>query len=397
MNRLIAKYKEKIARVNLSTTRRYIDHIDWSDRLIGIRGSRGVGKTTLLLHYLKRKYKSSDKALYLSLDDIYFTENKLYDIAEKFYKSGGETLVLDEVHKYPSWAIEIKNIYDDFFDLQVIFSGSSLLQLQKSKADLSRRAVIYNMPGLSFREFLNFELKEDFKSYTLDEIISNHVEICTEIISKIKPLEFFSKYLNYGYFPFYLENKKTFHLRLNETILTVLEVDLPQVTNINVANIRSMKKLLSIISSAVPFKPNLTSLSQRSDISINTLKVYLQYLRQAEMIILLPKVGKSLNSMSKPEKVFLHNSNMMYTLADENANIGNIRETFFANQFSHFHEMSAPKSGDFLIDDRYTFEIGGKNKTKKQIANIENAFVVKDDIEIGYKNEIPLWLFGFMY
>ena len=397
MNRLIAKYKEKIARVNLSTTRRYIDHIDWSDRLIGIRGSRGVGKTTLLLHYLKRKYKSSDKALYLSLDDIYFTENKLYDLAEKFYKSGGETLVLDEVHKYPSWAIEIKNIYDDFFDLQVIFSGSSLLQLQKSKADLSRRAVIYNMPGLSFREFLNFELKEDFKSYTLDEIISNHVEICSEIISKIKPLEFFSKYLNYGYFPFYLENKKTFHLRLNETILTVLEVDLPQVTNINVANIRSMKKLLSIISSAVPFKPNLTSLSQRSDISINTLKVYLQYLRQAEMIILLPKVGKSLNSMSKPEKVFLHNSNMMYTLADENANIGNIRETFFANQFSHFHEMSAPKSGDFLIDDRYTFEIGGKNKTKKQIANIENAFVVKDDIEIGYKNEIPLWLFGFMY
>ncbi|MCK5905974.1 MAG: AAA family ATPase, partial [Flavobacteriales bacterium] len=253
MNRLIAKYKEKIARVNLSTTRRYIDHIDWSDKLIGIRGSRGVGKTTLLLHYLKRKYKSSDKALYLSLDDIYFTENKLYDLAEKFYKSGGETLVLDEVHKYPSWAIEIKNIYDDFFDLQVIFSGSSLLQLQKSKADLSRRAVIYNMPGLSFREFLNFELKEDFKSYTLDEIISNHVEICSEIISKIKPLEFFSKYLNYGYFPFYLENKKTFHLRLNETILTVLEVDLPQVTNINVANIRSMKKLLSIISSAVPF------------------------------------------------------------------------------------------------------------------------------------------------
>jgi predicted AAA+ superfamily ATPase len=397
MNKLIAKYKEKIARLSLTTTRRYIEYIDWSDRLIGIRGSRGVGKTTLILHYLKRKYKTSDKALYVSLDDIYFTENKLYYLAERFYKSGGETLVLDEVHKYPNWAIEVKNIYDDFFDLQVIFSGSSLLQLQKSKADLSRRAVIYNMPGLSFREFLNFELKEDFKSYSLDEIINNHVEICSEIISRVKPLEFFSKYLNYGYFPFYLENKKTYHLRLNETILTVLEVDLPQVTNINVANIRSMKKLLSIISSAVPFKPNLTSLSQRSDISINTLKAYLQYLRQAELIIMLPKKGKSLNSMSKAEKVFLHNSNMMYTLADENANIGNIRETFFANQFSHFHEITAPEYGDFLIDDKYTFEIGGKSKSRKQIIDIENAFVVKDDIEIGYKNDLPLWLFGFMY
>ncbi|MCK5847460.1 MAG: ATP-binding protein, partial [Bacteroidales bacterium] len=265
------------------------------------------------------------------------------------------------------------------------------------KADLSRRAVIYNMPGLSFREFLNFEIKEDFRIYTLDEIINNHVEICYDIISKVKPLEFFGKYLNYGYFPFYLENKKTFHIRLNETILTVLEVDLPQVVNINVSNIRSMKKLLSIISSAVPFKPNLTSLSHKSGISINTLKAYLQYLRQAELIIMLPKKGKSLNSMSKPEKIFLHNSNMMYTLADENANIGNIRETFFANQFSHFHEMTAPEHGDFLIDEKYTFEIGGKNKTQKQIIDLENAFVVKDDIEIGYKNEIPLWLFGFMY
>lgn len=397
MNRLVAKYKEKLEGISLSTTRKYIDRVDWSDRLIGIRGSRGVGKTTLLLHYLKKKYKSSEKALYVSLDDIYFTDNKLYYLAERFYKSGGKTLVLDEVHKYPNWAIEVKNIYDDFFDLQVIFSGSSLLQMQKSKADLSRRAVIYNMPGLSFREFLNFELKEDFKPYTLDEIITNHEMISSEVISKVKPLEFFSKYLNYGYFPFHLENKKTFHIRLNETILTVLEVDLPQVVNINVSNIRSMKKLLSIISSAVPFKPNLTSLSHKSGISINTLKAYLQYLRQAELIIMLPKKGKSLNSMSKPEKVFLHNSSMMYNLADENANIGNIRETFFANQFSHFHEMTAPDNGDFMIDEKYTFEIGGKNKTRKQIIDLENAFVVKDDIEIGYKNEIPLWLFGFMY
>ena len=370
--------------------------IDWNNRLIGIRGSRGVGKTTLILQYIKQNYKADNKVLYVSLDDLFFAENRFYDLAEEFYKKGGELLAVDEVHGYPNWSAEIKNVYDDMPNLQVIFTGSSLLQLRNAKADLSRRAVIYQMPGLSFREFVGFETNKEFPVLDFEELLNNHTEIAISHLSEYKPLAYFSHYLNYGYYPFYLENKESFHQKLSEIILTVLEVDIPKSANIPISNIIFLKKLLAIISRSVPYKPNLNSLSQRTGISLNTLKVYIKLLRDAELINLLGVEDKGTNSINKPEKIYLNNSNLMYNLADSQSDIGNIRETFFYNQISRYYKVDISKNSDFQVN-KYTFEIGGKSKTKKQIVGIPNSFVVKDNIEIGSGNIIPLWMFGLLY
>jgi len=397
MEKLIQKFYSKYSDTQIDTIRNFINTIDWSNRVIGIKGSRGVGKTTLILQYIKQNYKPRQNVLYVSLDDIYFADNTLYDLADIFYKRGGELLAIDEVHRYKNWAIELKNIYDDMPDLKIIFTGSSLLHLQKAKSDLSRRAVMYQMPGLSFREFLHFEKNINFPVYSFNQIINNHIDITIEIISKIKPLALFKNYLNYGYYPFYIENINSFHRKLEEIILTVLEIDIPQFALIQPGNIVYLKRLLKIISNSVPFKPNMKSLSERTGISLNTLKHYVKLLNDAEIIKLLHFENKGINSLNKPEKIYLNNSNLIYNQGDENINIGNIRETFFYNQLSVNNEVYASKKSDFFVNNRYTFEIGGKNKKHKQIININDAFVVKDDIEIGNDNIIPLWLFGFMY
>lgn len=397
MDLLINRFYEKYAQTNVETIRDFASTVDWSNRMIGIKGSRGVGKSTLLLQYIKKNFRPGNKVLYVSLDHFWFTENRLYNLADTFYKRGGELLVLDEVHRYSDWSTELKNIYDDFQQLKIVFTGSSLLKLNESKADLSRRAVMYEMPGLSFREFLNFETKQNFSSVSLSNLVENHVEIAISVLEKIKPLEHFSNYLNFGYYPFYLENKKSFHLKLSETILTVLEVDIAQFESIQISNIRMLKKLLQVISRSVPFKPNYQSLSQRTGISINTLKNYLQYLANANIISMLAENSKGINSLSKPEKIFLQNTNLMYTLSGEYQNIGNLRETFFMSNIDKMFAVKPSKEADFYVDDNYTFEIGGKNKSRKQIQHISNSFIVKDDIEVGNSNIIPLWVFGFLY
>jgi len=397
MEAIKQKFYNKYAQTQLETVRTFKDSIDWTNRFIGIKGSRGVGKTTLILQYLKQNYQANNSVLYVSLDDLYFAENNLYDLADSFYKKGGELLALDEVHRYQNWAIELKNIYDDMPSLRVIFTGSSLLHLQKAKADLSRRVVIYQMPGLSFREFLYFETGIDFKTYTISQILSNHIEISIDIVSKIKPLAHFDKYLNYGYYPFYRDNIQSFHSKLDDIILTILEIDIPQFSLIQTGNIIYLKKLLSIISNSVPFKPNMKSLSERTGISLNTMKLYLKLLNDADLLQMLYVEDKGINSLNKPEKIYLENANLMNNQAGENANIGNIRETFFYNQVKNKHVVNASKQSDFIIDNKYTFEIGGKNKKQKQIDGIENSFIVKDNIEIGSDNIIPLWLFGFLY
>ncbi len=394
MDSLTEKYHQKYARTNTNYIREFINKIDWKNRLIGLKGSRGIGKTTLILQYIKSNYNITDKALYISLDDLYFSEHSLYEFVNDFYKRGGIFIAIDEVHRYTNWAIEIKNIYDDMPDLNIIFTGSSLLHLNKSKADLSRRAVIYSMPGLSFREFLWFETKIDFKPIELNDLLNNHLSISSNIISKIKPLSYFYDYLNYGYYPFYIENKEAFHQKLSEVVLTILEVDIPQFANINTSNIIYLKKLLKIISGSVPFKPNMNKLSERTGISLNTMKHYIKLLNDSELLQLLYVEGKGINSINKPEKIYLGNTNLVYNESD--ANIGNVRETFFFNQLRFKHQVNASKTADFLIDGKFTFEIGGKNKSKKQIKNIKNAFIVKDNIEIGQDNIIPLWLFGFL-
>jgi len=397
MDQLVQRFYEKYAQTNIKSIRSYASSIDWNNRLIGIKGSRGVGKTTLLLQYIKKNYKPDNKVLYVSLDNFWFAENKLYNLADSFFKRGGELLVLDEVHRYPNWAAEIKNIYDDFSTLKVIFTGSSLLQIEKARGDLSRRAVMYQMHGLSFREFINLQTNNSFSVFTLDEIVKNHIEITISIINKIKPLELLPAYLNFGYYPFYLENTASFHQKLNEAILTVMEVDIPQFESIQTSNIILLKRLLQVIASSVPFKPNMQAISQRTGISLNTLKNYLQYLNNAKIISLLYNSSKGINSLGKPEKIFLQNTNLIFNLGENTQNTGNLRETFFMMNLSENNKVESSETADFLIDEKYTFEVGGKNKGQKQIKNTPDSYIVKDDIVIGNDNIIPLWLFGFLY
>jgi len=305
-------------------------------------------------------------------------------------------IAIDEVHKYPNWAIEIKNIYDDMPHLRLVFTGSSLLHIQQAKADLSRRVVVYTMPGLSFREFIQFETQIQLKRYTLKEILENHLDISMSIIQKVKVLQYFEDYLNYGYYPFYIENKKSFHQKLSEVILTVLEVDIPQYASITASNGVLLKKLLAVISNSVPFKPNMNSISERTGISLNTMKNYLKWLNDAQLLNLLYIEDKGINSLGKPDKIFLNNSNLMHNLG-RNADKGNIRESFFLNQLQYQHAVFASARVDFKVNGSYEFELGGKNKKQKQIKTVQNAFVVKDDVEIGTEQTIPLWLFGFLY
>lgn len=396
MQRLYNQFYEKYALVQTSQVRNFMDTIDWTNRFIGIKGSRGVGKTTLLLQYIRLNFKPDKSVLYISLDNLYFLENNLYDLVDDFYKKGGQFIAIDEVHKYANWAIEIKNIYDNMPELKLVFTGSSLLHINQAKADLSRRVVLYDMPGLSFREFIQFETKINCNRYTLDDIVENHVSISIEITQKVKPLHHFANYLNYGYYPFYMENKKSFHQKLSEVLLTVLEIDIPQYAFIQTANIVMLKKLLSVISNAVPFKPNMNSISERTGISLNTMKNYLKLLNDAQLLNLLYFEDKGLNSLGKPEKIYLNNTNLMYNLGKD-ADIGSIRETFFFNQLQQVSAIYAAKNTDFNVDNRYSFELGGKNKKQLQIKNHKNSYLVKDDIAIGTDINIPLWLFGFLY
>lgn len=396
MENLYRQFFEKYAMVQTTQLRNFMHTIDWDNRFIGIKGGRGVGKTTLLLQYIRLNFKPDSRVLYISLDNLYFLENRLYDLVHDFYRKGGEFIALDEVHKYPNWAIEIKNIYDDMPQLKLAFTGSSLLHINQAKADLSRRVVMYSMPGLSFREYLQFETGMEFNACSLKDLVQNHIAISIALSQKIKPLKYFEAYLNTGYYPFYLENLKSYHQKLSEILLTVLDVDIPQHAQIQTANIAMLKKLLVIISKSVPFKPNMNALSQRTGISLNTMKIYLKLLNDAELIHSLYVENKGINSLGKPEKIYLNNSNLMYNLSPD-ANRGNIRETFFFNQLSYRNIVYASKTADFYVDDLYSFELGGKNKTAGQIKNLDNAFLVKDDIEIGVDRIIPLWLFGFLY
>jgi predicted AAA+ superfamily ATPase len=396
VQKLVTQFYEKYALIQTRQVRDFIHTIDWNNRFIGIKGSRGVGKTTLLLQYIRLNFEPNKNVLYVSLDHLYFLENTLYDLVDDFYKKGGLFIAIDEVHKYPNWAIEIKNIYDDMPQLRLVFTSSSLLHIQQAKADLSRRVVVYTMPGLSFREFIQFETQIKLDSYTLKEIIANPIAISMAVAQKVKPLAYFDNYLEYGYYPFYIENKKSFHQKLSEVILTVLEVDIPQYASIPVSNSVLLKKLLAVISNSVPFKANMNAISERTGISLNTMKNYLKLLNDAQLLQLLHVEEKGINSLGKPEKIFLNNPNLMYNLGND-ANLGNIRETFFFNQVQYKYTVFASKTVDFKVDGNYEFELGGKSKNRKQIEGLDNTYLVKDDIEIGSDGTIPLWLFGFLY
>ena len=397
MESLIERYRKKLALVQVYFIRSVFHKIDWTDRLIGLRGPRGIGKTTILLQYLKLHHENDETALYISLDNIWFSEQNLVEFVDDFVKRGGKKLFIDEIHKYPNWAQELKNIYDDFPEVSVVFTGSSLLEILNARADLSRRAVMYSMQGLSFREFLNLEHGFEFGLLNLNEIIENHGKIATEIVGKIQPIKYFSTYLKTGYYPFFRDNPNTYDQRLEEIVNFILEIELPTLRQVDPSYIIKLKQLLMVISSSVPFKPNVTKLAERIGINRNTLITYFHYLEESGLTQQLFKDAKGITRLQKPDKIYLDNTNLLYTIAPQNVQIGHVRETFFANQLAYKHLVEYTDVGDFKIDQTLTFEIGGKHKTKEQVKDIQNAFIAADDIEIGFQEKIPLWLFGFLY
>ena len=397
MDTLIEKSFQKVRDVDTRFVRSIMNEIDWNDRLIGIRGARGVGKTTLLLQRIKKILGNTSESLYVSLDNLWFAEYGLLDLVDFFVKRGGKFLFLDEVHKYPMWSQAIKNIYDDFPDLKVVFTGSSLLEILNARADLSRRAIVYDIQGLSYREFLSITQKSDFRKFSLSDILENHKEISDEILTKIKPLQFFSDYLRHGYYPFFTENISNFSYRLEEVVNMILEVELPLLRSVDPAYVPKIKQLLQIVAEAVPFIPNIDNLSKRIEIHRNTLLTYLYYLQETRLTNHLHKDVSGINRLQKPEKIYLENTNLAYTLAEHNTDIGNMRETFFLNQLSYNHTIEYPNNGDFWVDKKFLFEIGGKSKSGKQIKETSNAYIAVDNIEYGFGNKIPLWQFGMLY
>lgn len=371
--------------------------INWKARLICIRGAKGTGKTTLMLQHIKKTFKNLEKVIYVSLDNLYFSDHSLLDFVDSFAKHGGRFLFLDEVHKYPDWSRTIKNIYDDYPELHVAFTGSSLLEILNARSDLSRRALVYNLQGLSFREYLKLTADADFPILTLDEILKKNEKLSADIVSKIKPFEFFDDYLKFGYYPYFLEGIDDYYTRLNETVNMILEVELPLLRKVEVAYIGKIKKLLSAIGKSAPFIPNTTELSSRIQIARQTLLQYFQYLEESKLIFQVFKKSRGLGNLEKPDKIFLENTNLMYLLGYIETNEGNVRETFAFNQLSHSHEVLFSEKSDFFVDKKFTFEIGGKNKKRKQIQDIPNSYILADDIEFGTDRRIPLWLLGFLY
>lgn len=396
MENLLVEFQQKITRTSLDFQRYLIDEIDWNNQLIAIKGARGSGKTTLLLQHIK-KHLNLKTTLFVSLDNLYFIEHTVIDLAKNFSKIGGTHLLLDEVHKYANWSRELKLIYDDVPELKVVFTSSSMLEIYKSESDLSRRAVSYDLKEMSFREFIVFETGIDLQPLDFNSIIENHTEIASTLLQQIKPIPLFLKYLEFGAYPYYKENSKLYHQKLINTINLIIEIDINAVDHISYELIVKLKKLLFAIATSAPFTPNITKLSERIGASRAVLIQAIKQLERAGLVNELYRPTKGIGALTKPEKLFLNNTNLMYALAKENTNVGNLRETFFVNQFKNLAVIHLADQGDFLIDEKYTFEIGGKNKKQIQIQNIDNSFIAKDNIEIGAGNVIPVWLFGFLY
>jgi len=396
MDQIYIEYKETLAALKPRFRRDFIDEIDWEESLLFILGSRGVGKTTLMLQYIKEKFGTSSTALYISMDDLSLSNYTLLDLAKRHAQNGGTHLFVDEIHKYNNWSQELKNIRDKIKELRVVASGSSILDIQKGNADLSRRSVVYTLHGLSFREYLNIELKLNLPIISLTDIVSNHEIIVPQLLEQFKPLQHFATYLKYGYFPFYLEGIKNYHHKLGNVLNVVLEQDMALIEGVDLTKIPKIRKLIYLLSTQVPYQPNITKLAEALETDRITLLNYLNSLQKASVLTLVRLNGKLYTQLTKPDKIFLQNTNLLY-LSQSNVNIGTLRETFFANQIGIKNQLTLAQRGDFMVDDTYTFEVGGANKSFQQIADIKNSYLVIDEMPLGVKNKIPLWLFGFMY
>jgi predicted AAA+ superfamily ATPase len=389
-NQLLHSYK------NISYKRYFFEEIfTTKSKLVGIVGARGVGKTTALLQYLNEYPASIYKKLYISADFIML--DSLFDVVKKFKKEGGEVVVIDEIHKYPNFEIELKKIYD-ILNIRVFFSGSSAIKIDNARADLSRRALIYEIKGLSFREFLEIDLNIKLPKYSVEEILANHSDIAFELLGKFQLVPKFREYIKYGYYPFYFEDRDNYLKKLNEVVNTSVEVDIPSIFAIEYETISKLKKIIRLICETYPFTLNMQEFLAKMQMSQGDYKrlyKYFYFLQKAKILRLLRNRYRGDSILTKPEKIYLNNTNLHYAYCDKRE-IGTVREVFFASMLEGY-KLFAAKKGDFVLDDKYIFEIGGKNKTKSQIKNLKNAFVVQDNIDIGRTNTIPLWLFGFLY
>lgn len=384
--------------LNIRRERYLLAKIDWSQRLIGVKGARGSGKTTLLLQRIKYHLSESEKPLYTSLDNLYFINHTLLGLAEEFALQGGTHLFLDEVHKYPNWSRELKLIYDQIPSLKVVFTSSSILEINKGESDLSRRAVKYILKELSFREYLNIKHDLELPAYEFEYILANHKEVARACKNQVEfPVAEFKEYLKYGCYPYSFEGIERYYPKLLDTVSLMLEVDVSSVENIPYQESRKIKKLLVAIAQSAPFTPNVSKLSERLGFSRNFLLNAIKILDRAELIHEFFTPTKGIGAFTKPEKLYLNNTNLIYALGQSQIEQGSLRETFFANQLKHNYEIHLASKGDFLVNRKYTIEIGGKNKTTQQISGIKDAFVLRDDIEIGTMNIIPLFLFGMLY
>lgn len=397
MEKLFLSQERILAAVKSDFKRNMLTTLPWGERAIMLFGARGSGKTTLLLQHLKFNLKGKN-ALYITMDDMYFSLNTLFDTALAFHQQAGKVLIIDEIHKYPDWSREVKNIYDLIPNLKLIITGSSILELQKSDADLSRRVLNFQLPELSFREFLCLRKKTELPIFELNDILQNHIDLARSLNEKEENLLFqFKSFMSMGAYPFFTETDFV-HTRLNQTINLIIDVDLPNTINVEFRTLNQLKKLLYLIAQSVPFTPNVTKLAEQVGCTRTKLYEMLQILEVARLIYGLHSSGGPSSALSKPEKLYLHNGTLLTALSNERPNIGTLRETTFMNQLeSKGHAINFTKTGDFLVDEHHLFEIGGAAKTRKQLKDKPGAFVVQDDIEVGFNKTIPLWLFGLLY
>lgn len=398
METLFLAYNRRLEETECKFLRYLYSHIEWDERLIGIKGARGVGKTTMLLQHIKLTFPDRTKAFYVSLDNIWFSTHTLMELTEYLYTHGVTHLFLDEVHRYGNWIQQIKNIYDSYPKLHIVFTGSSLLEIDHAEADLSRRIRMYHLQGLSFREYLAINGIADLPAITFDGILIQHQQISSEIAAKLKVIPYFEQYTKMGYYPFHLEvsSAESYYERVQQVIATIIENDIPAVENIEYETLQKAKRLLVLLAQTAPFTLNISSLCDALSTTRNQLIRLLSLLHRSALLRLLYSDGKGLKSLGKPQKILFNNPNLMQALVSA-ADIGTVRESLFAAMMAHSHTIQYPQQGDLLVDNKYLFEIGGKNKGYSQIKDIPYSYVVADELEIGFGNKIPLWLFGLLY
>jgi hypothetical protein len=399
MDALFDKQDAMLRTTSMEIVRNFMENVNWEAPMLCIRGPRGVGKSTLLRQYIVQHFGAgSEEVLYCSLDWVYFSQHSILEVAGQFYRRGGKLLVLDEVHKYEGWSREVKEVSETYPSLQLMLSGSSLLKLLDGDADLSRRCKGYDMPGLSFREYLRFYKGISLPAFNLDELLAKAKEVASVVNNACRPLQHFQDYLRFGYYPFYLTNPIDYYALIEQTVNYIVDVELPQLRKVNPVNCRKIKALLNVLAQQVPYDVDISKLATVTGLQRNTVIEYLNHMNDAKLISLLFSDIVSVKKMQKPDKIYLENPNLLYTLATTPVKTGTARECFVVNQLGYGHTIEYGKTqGDFKVDGKWTFEVGGQGKSFGQIADVPNSYVLSDDIETPRGNKLPLWMIGFLY